>query len=119
MKMRDVQITAEKWSGDIGRAIDGALRDVQQILNGGLRLADQARVRTFRWNSALAASKVDVGTKVPPLALLVLGARPRTQPSTVISGAEIVWTWDGRSCVVSSVGSLVGDFDVTVLVVEG
>lgn len=131
MKVRSDIIGGGTWSAEIARKIDGMLRDVRAILNGGFRFGDQAQVRTFRWNSASPAAKVTVASDRPPLGLWVIRAARVTDPATAVSGVHVTWKWNGRECEIVTVGSistglgpvsalaLSVDYDVTVLVVEG
>lgn len=117
MKLSSAPISGP-WSDALARTVDRALREVREVLNGGLRLADQGTVRAFAWNTTLAPVRVDVGAR-PPVGLLVLRAVDAT--GAIVSGAAISWTWDGRTCSVSAIDGLASatNFDVTVFVVEG
>lgn len=111
MKVRG-GIVASAWEA-ARRELDGVLGDLRAILNGGLSLTDQSKVRTFIWNDANAAPRVSTGGAKRPLALLVLCARA-TEGGDVISGAPVTWRWDGTACVISAIGGLSTSTDYTV-----
>lgn len=113
MKLRAVTV-AGQWSEALARTIDGALRDAAAILNGGLVLADQGIVRSFRWNTARAPVSVAIQGGRPPLGLLVLRARPSSGAASTVSGCAVTWSWDGRACVVSAIDGLASDTDYEV-----
>lgn len=110
------------WSPAFARTLDGHLRDVAEVLNGGVRLGDQfAHVKTgVRWNT-------DVGTlRVGPFQrtvrwVIVLAARQVGATSTAISCPTVSWSMDGGDVVISAVGTLASSTDYTldILCLEG
>lgn len=109
--LRPITVPKE-WSADFARALDGHLRDLLQMLNGGLRISSQiGTVKSgVRWNS-------DVGTvKVGPFArpvrwLVLLSARQVGAESLAVSGAAVTWTMSGADVVISAVGTLAASTD--------
>lgn len=106
---------------NVARELVQHMREVRQILNGGLRLADQMLVTSFVWRSTAAPVLLAASMASPPLAVLVLRVRSREGVGPMRSGVSCDWEYTSRGLLVSDIGGTTPGtaYDVSVLIVEG
>lgn len=111
----------DAWDGQQARVANEHMRDLLSILNGGASIRDQfgGIKASVRWNSD---DGVTIGPFArPPRWVLCLGARLKSAPSSVVSGAPVTWTMVGANVSIVSIGGLTAatDYDVDFWCVEG
>lgn len=106
---------------NVARELVQHMREVRQILNGGLRFSDQMRVVTFSWRSTAAPVLLAASIGTPPLAVLVLRVRNANGSGPMVSGVSCEWEYAARGLLVSDIGGTTPgtEYEVTVLIVEG
>lgn len=119
--VREKQL-AEKWDKTQARQANELVRDLLQVLNGGITIGDQfaGLKRGVRWNSTSAP--ISVGPFLRPIRwVLCLGARVADAPSSVVSGCAVSWSYQGQNVVVSAIDGLSSGvaYDVDFLCMEG
>jgi len=116
------QITVADSTERSMRMVSEWIRDVQTILTGNVKIADQfSETRTFTFNSDIAPMSVSLPFFTAPTTVWTLRA---TKPgeTAVQSGNRITWEWgqDAQLIVVSIDGlDASTDYTVTILAMEG
>jgi hypothetical protein len=112
---------AETWDKTQARQANELVRDLVQVLNGGIVIGDQfpGLKRHVRWNTTDAPVKV--GPFLRPVQwVMCLGARLVSAPSSVVSGCAVSWSYQGQNVVIASIEGLSSGvaYDVDLLCLE-
>jgi hypothetical protein len=121
VRLRDLRILGTFEA--VARDLDGYLREVREILNGGLRLRDQVRVvRDVVIDTAVLPVSIEVPAGLRPIGVvLVRAVEQGTADGQVISGGAVTWDAQGIGSIrIHVVDALAAStrYDAVIAVVE-
>lgn len=115
-------VVPKEWSAEFARELEEHLRDVTNIVNGGVRLRDQLpSVKTnVRWNSSNAPVVVGPFQKTIRW-VMVLAARQTDSPGNSAGGIPVKWTMVGSNVHLLELDSTTPgvDYDLDLWFLEG